>query len=66
MDEVVESVEAFLRDSESQRVTFFNEAELQLELGYWLRTKLPAGMVVYLERPADWFFPQRRVRQKRD
>lgn len=57
MDEVVASVEAFLRDSQSRGVEFFNEAELQHELGYWLRTQLSAGMSVYFERPAKSFFP---------
>jgi len=35
-----------------------NEAELQHEIGYWLRTNLPFGWHVYFERPADSFFPQ--------
>lgn len=47
MGEVVDSVEAFLRDSEARGFAFFNEAELQHELAWWLRTKLSAGMCVY-------------------
>lgn len=60
MDEVVAQVEAFLRDSESRGVEFFNEAELQHELGYWLRIKLPTDVFVYFERPADSFFQKAR------
>jgi hypothetical protein len=56
--EVIAAVEAFLRDSETRGVEFFNEAELQHELGYWLRTKLAPGMRVFFERPANSFFQQ--------
>lgn len=66
MDEVVASVEAFLRDSESRGVELFNEAELRHELGYWLRTRLPAGTSVYFERPAASFFPQARGLAKKE
>jgi hypothetical protein len=66
MNEVIASVEAFLRDSESRGVEFFNEAELQHELGYWLRTKLGPGMRVFFERPADSFFPQARGLVKKE
>lgn len=66
MDDVVATVEAFLRDSEGRGVEFFNEAELQHELGFWLRTKLPAGMCVFFERPAASFFPQARGLVKKE
>jgi hypothetical protein len=55
MDEVVASVEAFLRHANAKGAEFFNEAEMQHEMGFWLRTKLPAGMSVYFERPANSF-----------
>lgn len=57
MDDVVASVEAFLVEAASRGLLFFNEAELQHELGYWLRTRLSPAMVVYFERPAESFFP---------
>jgi hypothetical protein len=66
VDEVVASVEAFLRDAEARGIEFFNEAELQHELGYWLRTKLPAGMSVFFERPAASFFPRARGLVKKE
>lgn len=66
MNEVVVSVEAFIKDAESRGIAFFNEAELQHELGYWLRTRLPAGMCLYFERPADSFFPKARGLVKKE
>jgi hypothetical protein len=66
VDKVVASVEAFFRNAESRGVEFFNEAELQHELGYWLRTKLPSGMFVYYERPAASFFPKARGLTKKE
>jgi len=36
---------------------FFNEAQLQHELAFWLRTSLP-GFRVYFERPVESFFPK--------
>jgi hypothetical protein len=56
MDEVMPAVETFLRDSELRGVEFFNEAEFQHELGYWLRSKLPNGTSLYFERSAASFF----------
>ena len=37
---------------------FYCEAELQHEIGYWLRPKLPCGWHVWFERPSHLFFPQ--------
>jgi hypothetical protein len=56
MDRVVAAVQAFLSDSAARAVPFFNEAELQHELGFWLRSKLAPALVVYFERPTDSFF----------
>ena len=66
MNDVVVSVAAFFRESESRGVKFFNEAELQQELGYWLRTTLSVGVSVYFERPADHFFPSARRLVKKE
>ena len=43
---------------ESIDTEFYNEAELQHEIGYCLRTNLPCGWHVYFERPAESFFAQ--------
>jgi hypothetical protein len=56
-NELVASVQAFLRNAADSGIDFFNEAELQHELGYWLRSKVETGLMVYFERPAKSFFP---------
>jgi hypothetical protein len=66
MNDIVACVEAFLRDSQSREVKFYNEAELQHELGYWLRTKLAPGMPVYFERPAGSFLQSARGLVKKE
>ncbi len=66
MHEITASVEAFLRHSRLREAKFFNEAEMQHELGCWLRTKLTASMFVYFERPADWFFLSARGLVKKE
>jgi hypothetical protein len=66
LGDVVASVEGFLRDADSRGVEFFNEAELQHELGYWLRTRLPTGTSVYFERPTSWFLPEARGLVKKE
>jgi hypothetical protein len=66
LDEVISSAQAFLRDCESRHVEFFNEAELQHELAYWLRTNLAPGAAVYLERPVNSFFPNARGLAKKE
>ena len=53
MKEIVECVQDFFRNPESRKIGFLNEAELQHELGYWLRTKLTPKTLVYFERPAS-------------
>ncbi|MEC4748014.1 hypothetical protein [Methylomicrobium sp. Wu6] len=58
MNEALDLIADFLRDAELRGVAFFNEAELQHELGYWLRAKLPVETNVHFERPADSFFPK--------
>jgi hypothetical protein len=52
---VIDHIERFLSDSAARGLTFWNEAELQHELGFWLRQKLPSGTQVYFERPAGSF-----------
>ena len=47
-------------------IPFHNEAELQHELGYWLRRNLPLGMFTYFERPASSFFPSARGLVKKE
>lgn len=68
VNDIVESVTDFLRKSRSRQAHFFNEAELQHELGYWLRKKLALTYCVYFERPAHSFFPnaQRLANQEID
>jgi len=57
MNEVLKALNDFLSEAAMRAVEFFNEAELQQEIGYWLRTSLPSGSRVYFERPATTFFP---------
>lgn len=57
MDRTIAEVKRFLRRSALREECFFNEAELQHELGFWLRRKLPSGTRVHFERPAASFFP---------
>lgn len=66
MNEVLEQVDAFLRDAAASGVSFFNEAELQHELGFWLRTRMTSGTHVYFERPASSFFPAARGLVKKE
>jgi hypothetical protein len=52
---VVNCVREFLCDAEENGAVFFNEQELQHELGYWLRTRLLDGTSIRFERPASSF-----------
>lgn len=63
--EVHKSVEWFFRVSANKRHHFHNEAELQHELAYWLRQRLP-NYLVYLERPYHSFFPGARKLVKKE
>lgn len=66
MGEIAHHVNAFFLHSASESVSFFNEAELQHELGFWLRIKLPTGSHVYFERPAHHFFESARGLVKKE
>ncbi|HEX8295513.1 MAG TPA: hypothetical protein VF593_04395 [Chthoniobacteraceae bacterium] len=66
MDEILSQVNAFLRDAAANGVSFFNEAELQHELGFWLRTRMDRAIHVYFERPASSFFPAARGLAKKE
>lgn len=57
MDDLIASIETFFQIAESQTLRFYNEAELQHELGYWLRSTMPSGTRVFFERKASTFFP---------
>src|SRR5271156_4015659 len=66
MDDLIASMEAFFRDAATSRVEIFNEAELQHEIGWWLRTALPRGFCVLFERPVRSFFPDARNLVKKE
>jgi hypothetical protein len=63
---VVSLVERFFQDAVASGGEFFNEAELQHEIGWWLRKTLPSGFRVFFERPADFFFPDARGLVKKE
>jgi hypothetical protein len=52
--------------SGSRGWTFFNEAELQHELGAWLRGALVGDALVYFERPVTSFYPAARGLAKKE
>jgi hypothetical protein len=52
---VIDQVEGFLSASAARELSFWNEAELQHELGFWFRQNLPSGTQVYFERPVGSF-----------
>lgn len=66
VNDVVSSVESFFRDCGTRDIAFRNEAELQHELGYWLRTDLQGKTSIYFERPAAAFIRQARGLVKRE
>lgn len=66
MEDIPQHVNAFLLHSACGSVTFFNEAELQHELGFWLRTRMPPGTHVCFERPASHFFASARGLVKKE
>jgi hypothetical protein len=54
-ERVYRELAAFFQDAAARGDKFFNEAELQHEMGYWLRTKLPPDYRLFFERPSEWF-----------
>ena len=66
MEEIPHYVDAFLLNAANESVSFFNEAELQHELGFWLRTRMCPDYHVYFERPASHFFESARGLVKKE
>jgi hypothetical protein len=66
LSHIAELVDRFFRSLPGSGIEIYNECALQHELGFWLRTNLPAGSRVQFERPAHHFFPTARGLVKKE
>lgn len=66
MEHIITCIESFFRESPELEHKTYNEAALQHELGYWLRSHLPCGAKVQFERPACHFFKKARGLVKKE
>lgn len=66
MQSIADAARCFFEDVGAKQLEFANEAELQHELGWWLRTRLPSDWRLYFERPVASFFPTKRRLVKKE
>lgn len=66
MNQVAKLIEQLLQEAEATDIAFANEAELQHEVGYWLRVQLPKNFRIYFERPVHSFIANARNFAKKE
>lgn len=57
LESVEQLVRKFFGSTGNSKDFVYNEASLQHELALFLRSQLPSGWRLYIERPASWFRP---------